>query len=213
MKTDDLITMLSANVEAVDPRHFRRVFVLAVTAGAIIAIGVTLLTLGSRADFRSPAALGFVCTKLLFAVAVSTLALICLARLARPGGALPMPITLIALPFAGIAGLAAISLSVAPAAHRHTMLLDGEWLECLLSIPILAIVPFVLVVWALRQAAPTHLRSTGAFAGLVAGGLSATGYALHCVGDSLPFVALWYSGTIVLCTLLGAALGPRLLRW
>jgi hypothetical protein len=29
----------------------------------------------------------------------------------------------------------------------------------------------------------------------------------------LPFIAVWYSGTIVLCTLAGAALGPRLLRW
>ena len=38
----------------------------------------------------------------------------------------------------------------------------------------------------MRQAAPTHLRQTGALAGLVAGGLSAIGYALHCTADSLP---------------------------
>jgi hypothetical protein len=29
----------------------------------------------------------------------------------------------------------------------------------------------------------------------------------------LPFFAVWYCGTILLCTLAGAALGPRLLRW
>ena len=46
-----------------------------------------------------------------------------------------------------------------------------------------------------------------------AGGVSAMAYALHCTDDSLPFVAVWYGGTIVLCTLAGAALGPRLLRW
>jgi hypothetical protein len=57
------------------------------------------------------------------------------------------------------------------------------------------------------------LTRTGAFVGLVAGGISATGYALHCTSDSLPFIALWYGGTIALCTLAGAALGPRLLRW
>jgi len=50
-------------------------------------------------------------------------------------------------------------------------------------------------------------------AGLVAGGISAAAYALHCPDDSLPFVALWFGGTIVLCTLGGAALGPRLLHW
>jgi len=43
--------------------------------------------------------------------------------------------------------------------------------------------------------------------------VSAAAYALHCVDDSLPFVALWYGGTILLCTLAGAVLGPRLLRW
>jgi len=29
----------------------------------------------------------------------------------------------------------------------------------------------------------------------------------------LPFIAVWYGGTIVLCTLAGATLGKRLLRW
>lgn len=37
--------------------------------------------------------------------------------------------------------------------------------------------------------------------------------ALHCMDDSVPFVALWYGGTIASCTLAGAMLGPRLLRW
>jgi hypothetical protein len=43
--------------------------------------------------------------------------------------------------------------------------------------------------------------------------MSAAGYALHCTDDSLPFIALWYGGAIVMCTLAGAVLGPRLLRW
>ncbi len=32
---------------------------------------------------------------------------------------------------------------------------------------------------------------TAGVAGLVAGSLSAAGYALHCADDSVPFVALW----------------------
>jgi len=93
------------------------------------------------------------------------------------------------------------------------MIVGDQWLECLLSIPIIAIVPFAAAIWAVRRAAPTNLARTGAFAGLIAGGVSAAGYALHCTDDSFPFVAVWYGGTIVLCTLAGAALGPRLLRW
>ena len=63
------------------------------------------------------------------------------------------------------------------------------------------IMPFAVIIWAVRQAMPTDLRRAGALAGLVAGALSATGYALHCVDDSVPFIALWYGGTIALCTL------------
>jgi len=92
--------------------------------------------------------------------------------------------------------------------------MGDRWLQCLVSIPIIATLPFAAIVWAVRRfASPTDLVRAGAFAGLVAGGLSAIGYALHCTDDSLPFVALWYGGTIALCTVAGAMLGPRLLRW
>jgi hypothetical protein len=213
MKTDDLIAMLSANVEAVDQRLVLRTLVGAVALSAIIALGAVLIMLGGRTDMRSDEAVVSVIAKLVFAAAVTVLAFFYLIRLARPGERRHVWLTLVFLPFAGIVGLAAISLAHAPVAHWQAMLIDDEWLECLLSIPIIAIVPFVLVTWAMRQAAPTRLRQAGALAGLVAGGLSATGYALHCTADSLPFVAIWYSGTILLCTFAGAVLGPRLLRW
>jgi hypothetical protein len=54
---------------------------------------------------------------------------------------------------------------------------------------------------------------TGAIAGLVAGALGAAVFALHHPGGSIPFIALWYSGPVILCTLVGALLEPRLLRW
>jgi hypothetical protein len=54
---------------------------------------------------------------------------------------------------------------------------------------------------------------TGAIAGLVAGALGAAAFAFHHPGGSVPFIALWYGGSILLCTLVGAILGPRLLRW
>ena len=213
MKTDDLVEMLSANVEAVDRQQMSRTLAGAVALGAIVALGAALVMLGGRTDIRSDAVMAFLVAKLIFAGAVTGLAFFYLIKLARPGERGRGWMALLALPFAGIAGLAAVSLTQAPAVHWHMMFMGDEWLECLLSIPIIAIVPFALVVWATRQAAPTHLRGAGALAGLVAGGLSAIGYALHCTADSLPFVAIWYSGTILLCTLAGAILGPRLLRW
>lgn len=117
------------------------------------------------------------------------------------------------LPFVAIMILAAINLAFAPPSHWNKMVMGDQWIECLLSISVIAIVPFVVIVGAVRRMAPTDLVRAGALAGLTAGGVSAAGYALHCSDDPLPFVAFWYGGTIALCTLAGALLGPRLLRW
>lgn len=213
MKTDELIRVLSTNVEPVDRRQVVREVAAAVVTGTAAAVGAVLVARGIRADLNDVWALTFLLLKLIFAIGIVVLGSIYLIRLARPGGEANTTISWAAWPFVGITFLAAISLAFAPLWHWHNMAMGVSWLECLLSIPVIAIVPFAVVVWTVRRMAPTDLTRTGALAGLVAGGMSATGYALHCTDDSLPFIALWYGGTIALCTLAGAALGPRLLRW
>ena len=213
MKTDDLIAMLSTNTEAVDRKLVIRTVWIAVVAGILVAVGSALVGLGLRTDLLADRALIFLITKLAFAMVIVGVASIYLTRLTRPGGELRTPSILAAIPFVVIALLGGISLGTAPSSHWDTMIAGDAWLECLLSIPIIAIAPFAITIWVVRQAAPTDLVRAGAFAGLIAGGISAMAYALHCMDDSLPFVAVWYGGTIVLCTLAGAALGPRLLRW
>ena len=213
MKTDELVALLSMNPEPVDRRSVARTLYGALAAGSIVSLGIALAGLGVRPDLMTPRAFIFLFAKLLFAVGIVSLALVCLTRLARPGGERKTSAVLVAIPFGAIAALSVISLGFAPSSHWDKMIVGDQWLECLLSIPIIAIVPFAAAIWAVRRAAPTNLARAGAFAGLIAGGVSAAGYALHCTDDSLPFVAVWYGGTIVLCTLAGAALGPRLLRW
>ena len=213
MKTDDLVAFLSTNLEPVDRRLVVRALGLGLAAGIVAALGIAFVGLGVRPDLMTARALMFLLLKLAFTVGIVGVASVYLARTARPGGERKVPFFLVALPFLIIMVLAAISLGLAPSSHWDKMILGDEWLECLLSIPIIAIVPFAAAIWAVRKAAPTNLTRAGAFAGLIAGGVSAMAYALHCTDDSLPFVAVWYGGTIVLCTLAGAALGPRLLRW
>jgi hypothetical protein len=213
MKTDELITALSMGVEPVNRRLVNRSLGIALATGTAVAIGVTLVALGVRVDLTTPRAVIFLVLKLVFAIGTVGAASVYLARLARPGGEQRVSPGLAALPFGAILLLAGVSLGQAPSSHWDKMVMGDQWLECLISVPIIAIVPFAVVIWAVRQAAPTNLVRTGAFSGLVAGGVSAMAYALHCTDDSLPFVALWYGGTIVLCTLAGAILGPRLLRW
>ncbi len=213
MKTDDLVAVLSTNVEPIGRGLVGRTISIAVAGGAAVALGLVFAVLGLRADLTTIRATIFMLLKIAFALAVIGVAMRYLLRLARPGAERGLSPLTIAVPFAAIALLGAISLGFAPSSHWNRMILGDEWLECLLSIPIIAIVPFAVIIFAVRRAAPTNLVRTGAVAGLVAGGVSAVAYALHCTDYSLPFVAVWFGGTIVLCTLAGAALGPRLLRW
>ncbi|KZD21190.1 DUF1109 domain-containing protein [Tardiphaga robiniae] len=213
MKTDELVEMLSIDAKPVARTTLVRTLSLAGAASGIAALVIACVVFGVRADLMEERALTFLFVKLAFTVGIVGLALVYLTKLVRPGGERRTQPFLVALPFLAIIALAAISLGLAPRSHWDTMILGDEWLECLLSVPIIAIVPFAISIWAVRRGAPTDLARTGAVAGLVAGGVSAMAYALHCTDDSLPFVAVWYGGTIALCTLAGAALGPRLLRW
>jgi len=213
MKTDELIAFLSTQVEPVDRRQLARSIGMGVAIAAAIAIAVMLAVFGPRTDVWQAQAVGYLLLKLLFTVGIVVPGTIYLVRLARPGGERRIRSALLALPFMAIILLGTVSLCFAPTAHWNRMIVGNQWLACLLSIPLIAIVPFAILVWVVRKTAPTDLTRAGAFIGLTAGAISATGYALHCIDDSLPFIALWYGGTIALCTLAGAKLGPRLLRW
>jgi hypothetical protein len=213
MRTEDLISMLSTNVEPVDHRRTVRNVCLAVVTGAAAAVGSVYFVFGPRTDLTTAGSFVSPLLKVAFTLIILVPASIYLIRLARPGGERRFSTALVALPFIAIMLLFAASLEFAPSSHWNGKLFGDEWLECLISIPLIAIVPFSVIVWTVRQMAPTNLTRTGAFVGLVAGCLSATGYALHCADDSVPFFALWYGGTIALCTFAGWKLGPMLLRW
>jgi hypothetical protein len=77
-----------------------------------------------------------------------------------------------------------------------------------LSLPILA-----AALVALRDAAPTHPRLCGAMAGLLAGGIAAALYTLHCPENSLLFVASWHVPAVLTVTFFGALAAGRWLRW
>jgi hypothetical protein len=213
MKTDDLIAMLGRNVEPVPRGRVERAVAAAVAGGAAAALVAMIVLFGVRVDLNGSAAVSYLPLKLAFTMTTVVMAAICLIKLARPGAERRAPLALALLPLAAVMILAAGSLASAPSEHWNRMIVGEEWLECLISIPIIAILPFAVVVWTVRRMAPTNLTGAGALAGLVAGGISATAYALHCTDDSLPFIALWYGGTIALCTVGGALLGPRILRW
>jgi len=216
MKTDELIGLLGASLERepVGAHWMTRRLALAVAVGATAALCLALAFLGLRPGLTEVRPLLFLAFKFSFAAAVGGLALRYLLRAARPGGESRVHLGVAALPFLVVAALACVSLLMTPTEHWHGVVSGHTWLECLVSIPLIAVVPFAVVTWAVRRfGAPTDLVRAGALVGLASGAVSALGYSLHCMDDTVPFVAVWYGGTLALCTLAGALLGPRLLRW
>jgi hypothetical protein len=213
MKTDQLIDMLSTNVELVKSGQVWKPLVWALAIGGAASFCVMLATVGLRTAAAGGIHVGSLALKLLFMLSVIGTGTALLMKLIRPGQEAPKLFRFLFAPFlvAGVVGIVALALR--PSSAWDRMILGTEWLTCLFCIPLFAIVPFALLIWALRKGAPTNLKRTGAIAGLVAGALGATAYALHCPDDSLPFMAIWYGAMVVLCAWIGARLGPRLLRW
>lgn len=213
MKTDKLIEMLSTNVEPVKRWQIGKTLTWALVIGGAVSFCLMLATVGLRSEGTGGLRIGVLAVKLLFALSLVGMGAALLVKLIRPGQDGRKLFRLIFLPFfaAGFAGI--VTLALQPPAAWHRMILGTEWATCLYCIPLFAIVPFAVLIWALRKGAPTNLKRTGAVAGLIAGALGAAIYAFHCSDDSLPFLAIWYGAMVLICTWIGAILGPRLLRW
>jgi hypothetical protein len=105
------------------------------------------------------------------------------------------------------------ALVATPAGARTAALLGHSFLVCPVNVFALSLPALVAILWALRGLAPTVLRGAGLGAGILAGALGAFGYAFTCTELSPAFVAVWYTLGIAGTAALGAALGPRVLRW
>ncbi len=213
MTTDQLISLLVADLKPVDRRRILRSVVIALAIGTAAAFGVMLLIFGPRPEMLDARNLDFLLIKLLFAFGVVVTAAIFLPRLARPGAKMRSAPVLIFIPFVAIAATAAVALGSAHFSAWTGMIVEKDSLTCLPSILLLAVLPFTALIWALRSGAPTDQTHAGEIAGLVAGGLGALACTFPCVDGSLPSIALWYGLPIGICATFGTKLGPTLLRW
>ena len=215
MKTDELIEMLSTNLEPVGANELRNTLLmaLAVAVGVVAAICIGWAGVNMHAAVGNGAHWGFLAIALVFTLGFAAVGASMLFRFARPGHSRRGPLQLLGLLLVVVVGALIATFSMPNHAPWGSMMVAGSWGTCLVCIPIFAAVPFGALIWGLRKAAPTHLVLTGAIVGLVAGGLGAAAVAVHQPGPSAIFILLWYGGPIALCALVGAMIGPRLLRW
>lgn len=213
MKTDDLISMLVTGVQPIDRRLPEKRLGAVVLLGLSVAMLCVVSFFGIRVDIAHVVSTITFWVKAGLPLCVMIGALFMLNRLARPGmtagaGGLWIVVALVALWAVAFSVLANAEPGV-----RSGLLLGRTWRTCAPSVAMLSIPGFIAAFWALRGLAPTRLRMAGACCGMLAGALGCLAYCLHCPEMEVPFWAVWYVLGMLLPTVLGALVGPWLLRW
>ena len=210
---EELIDRLTADMKPAPQSAVSRRLATAVTLGAALSLILLWTCMGMRDDMSVAVWTTSFWMKWAFALAGALPAFVLARRLARPDGRVGLlPILLIA-PVAVLALVAVSDLLNAPPAARTALWLGESaqacpWIIGALSLPLL-----VLILAAFRSCAPTRLSLAGFTAGLLAGTAAASVYALCCTETEPAFIVTWYTLGMLLPALVGAALGPRLLRW
>ncbi|GGI54977.1 NrsF family protein [Oxalicibacterium solurbis] len=213
MKTDDLIDMLASGPDLAAPKIPVRRFILLVATGFLASVLLMLALLGVRSNFDEMATLPAFWVKIVFVIALASAGGIVAARLSMPGARTSMLPVLIAAPLLLIWIAAAVSLMHAAPGERSHLFWGDTWRYCTLLITLLSLPIFAAVLQIMRQLAPTRLHLAGAGAGFAAGAAAIVVYSMHCPEIAAPFLGFWYVLGAAIPTILGALIGPRILRW
>lgn len=211
MQTDDLIGMLAQGAGAVEPAGDGRRMGLGAALALPVMVAAVALTLGLVPMSDWP--VSSTVPKLCYALVLMVVGALLLRRAGRPASGVALPLALLVGVLVAAAVIGTGDLLRQPAAGWRMQILGKSALICPFAILALSVPALAGMLWAARQLAPVHVRLTGAAAGLAAGGLAAVAYTLGCTEGALTFVAIWYTAGIALATLLGALVGPRVLRW
>ena len=211
MKTEDLIRTLAA--DTVRPVSPRTVLLIGLAPSLVVAALAVWFTLGFRDDLATSvtapvSVFRFILTGIL-GLAATRLALL----LARPEGAGTVRLWPLAAVAAAALGLLLWAYVTTPADARQMATVGKTMTTCLVTIPLLSILPVGSLLVALRRGATTAPARAGFVAGLAGSGFAAAVYALHCTEDSPLFYVTWYGLAIMGVAVVSAMIGARSLRW
>lgn len=211
MKTESLIELLAQGAGPAPRRQVARRLLPVLGGGVLGSVLLALWIWGRVPDamWATPAPW----MKLAYTLAVATAAWVLVDRLARPGARAESGMRAVMGVTGAMAVLALGSVVFTAPEARRAEWMGHSWAGCPLNVALLSLPGLALALWALRGLAPTRPRAAGAAAGLLAGALGAAGYSLACTEPAASFVATWYTLGMAAVVALGAALGPRLLRW
>ncbi|MBA4326140.1 MAG: DUF1109 domain-containing protein [Rhodobacter sp.] len=211
MKTDDLISALAADSRTEPPlKAFLWPALALALAVAVLAVWVAL---GFRDDLLASLGDPFSVMRFVLTAALGGLGVRLALVLARPEGRSLARLWPVAVPVAAALGLLVLAYGSTPAEGRQMALVGKTMTTCLVTIPLLSVLPVAAILAGLRRGATTSPALAGFAAGLGGSGLAAMAYALHCTEDSPLFYVTWYGLAIGGVTLAATLIGARVLRW
>lgn len=213
MNTDDLIRQLASDTRPVARNSIARRLAIGVVAGAIASALLILASIGVRPDLGEAMRSASFWIKWGYTLSLSIAALMATVQLARPDSGRLYGLWTLAVPVLLLGAVGLLELARTPSSQWLAMWLGHSWKSCPWLVLSLSVPIFAGLLWSFRRLAPTRLRAAGASAVLSAGAFAATVYCIHCPEVSAIFVLTWYSLGILLASLLGMLVGPRLLRW
>lgn len=211
MRTDQLIAELA---EAYRPPNSPQVRIaVAIAVGWLISLAGLMLFLGAPLQEMQHTGIASFGVKLGYTVALASLSIMAAIAAGRPGSKLAGRVTFIAIPVIMLSIVALLELGSADVEARRTMLFGSTYLECVKSVALASLPVFVTLVWGYRILAPTRPPLAGFLIGLSAGAAGAMAFALYCHETSAAFLVAAYTPAMLFPAIIGALLGPRLLRW
>ena len=213
MKTNDLISALSADLPVTGAVRLRtRLAVWMAPAAGLVLAGV-MLTLGLRPDLAAALGGPAFWAKALYTVSLATAGFWLLDRAGRPGASVVAPLGLLAAILIVAMATGGASLMTTPGEARMDALMGGSARVCPTNIAGLSLLAAPLILFASQKFAPVRPMLAGTAVGLLTGGLAATLYGLHCPEHTAAFVAVWYTLGIAIPTAIGAVIGRFIWRW
>jgi len=211
MRTDDLIVELAARPWPGTRPGLRLAFAMILgwavaLIGMVVALGPPLAAVAQTGT--APLAL-----KLGYTVALTLITAALALAAGKPGRRLGARSLIVLMPVAIIAAVAALELTSSPSNARDSLMFGSSFNICVAAISIASLPVLAGVIWAFRALAPTRLALAGFIAGFSAGAAGAAAYALYCPETTASFLLTSYTPGMLIPALIGAAVGPRLLRW
>ncbi len=212
LPTDELIDILVSRIRPVRPLRSPARRVVTWVAISLPWVALVVLAMGLRPDLHARLEDGRWLMEQAAAVATALTAAHAALGAGIPGRGRRweriVPLALLAV-WLGTLGHGCFSASHAQG--TGTLAIQSDW-RCLPGVAMVGLIPGIVIARMISQGVPLAPIPTAALGALATAALGEVGLQFFHRGDSSLLALIWQGGAVIGLTLLGACLGPRLVR-